>query len=122
MAKKKIAYVWQKQSGEDKSPTIECPSYDPYEDFRGDPSGYYVLIRTNFDSLTIEAAVCSNKHVVSGIFRGRKAQDVYEGIFRHEEKHKLSWFKSKSHMAYLGKELKKAEIALAMGQNSYFQE
>ena len=69
-----------------------------------------------------KAAVCGKDHKIVGIFRGSKAQDVYEGIFRHEDKYKLTWFKNKGHAAYLGKELKKAEIALALGQNNYFQE
>ena len=72
--------------------------------------------------MKIEVAVCDKRHVIVKVFRGAKAQDVYEGIFQYEKKHSLTWFKSKGHCAYIGKELKKAELALALGQNNYFQE
>ena len=112
----KINYIWQKQSIAAGCATIDCPVYDPYKDFRRDPSGFYVLIRPDFASLTIEAAICDKKHTVVKIFRGVKSQDLYEGIFQYEKKHRLAWFKDKGHMAYLGKELKKAELALVLGQ------
>ena len=116
------SYVWQKQSMVPKCETIDCAVYDPIKDFRRDPSGFYVLIRTDFIAMNIEVAVCDKNHTVVKIFRGNKAQDLYEGIFQHEKKHGLAWFKDKGHCAYLGKELKKAELALALGQNNYFQE
>ena len=116
------AYHWAKQQLAKDIQTIDCPSYDPYRDFHRDPSGYYVLIRTDFGALKIEAAICDKDHVIRKVFRGTKAQDVYEGIFKYEKKYKLQWFKDKGHIAYLGKELKKAELALVLGQNSYFQE
>lgn len=119
---KKIDYHWQKQSIDSKNETIDCPVYDPLKDFHRDPSGFYVLIRANFVDLKIEVAVCDKDHKIMKTFRGAKAQDVYEGIFKYEKKHQLAWFKDKGHMAYLGKELKKAEIALVLGQNNYFQE
>ena len=119
---KNINYVWQKQSMGPGCTTIDCPVYDPYKDFRRDPSGFYVLIRPDFSGMNIEVAVCDKNHTIVRIFRGRRAQDVYEGIFQYEKKHRLTWFKDKGHVAYLGKELKKAELALALGQNNYFQE
>ena len=102
--------------------TIGCSVYDPIKDFHRDPTGYYVLIKPDFIRFKIEVAICNKNHAIEKIFRGSKAQDLYEGIFKFEQKHKLQWFKNKGHMAYLGKELKKAEIALALGQNNYFQE
>ena len=105
-----------------KCESIDCPVYDPIKDFRRDPTGFYVLIRTDFVAMKIEAAVCDKAHKIVGIFRGAKAQDVYEGMFRHEKKQGLLWFKDKGHCAYIGKELKKAELALVTGQNSYLQE
>lgn len=44
-----------------------------------------------------------------------KAQDLYLPIIND------GWVEEKEHAAYLGKELKKAEIALALG-NEYYQE
>ena len=42
-------------------------------------------------------------------------------VFNYEEKNNLKWFNRKDHAAYLGKELKKAEIALILG-TEYYQE
>lgn len=122
MVQKPVGYVWQKQSVAPKCEVINCPVYDPIKDFRRDPSGFYVLIRTDFAVMKIEVAICNKKHAIVKIFRGSKAQDVYEGIFQYEKKHRTEWFRDKGHTAYLGKELKKAELALALGQNNYFQE
>ena len=115
-------YVWSTQKMTNDCPVIDCPVYDPYKDFRQDKSGFYVLIRPDFSTLTIDVAVCDKKHVIVAVFRGAKPQDVYEAIFAYEKEHQSNWFQSKGHIAYLGKELKKAQLALALGQNSYFQE
>ena len=115
-------YVWQKQSTAPKCESIDCSVHDPIKDFHRDPSGFYVLIRPDFVTMKSEVAVCHKKHAIVKVFRGTKAQDVYEVMFRHEKKNGLTWFKDKGHCSYLGKELKKAEFALAVGQNSYFQE
>ena len=56
------------------------------------------------------------------MFKGRRPQDLYDTIFRYENSNGLSWFTNKQHIAYLGKELKKAELALAMGNKGYYQE
>ncbi len=118
----KKGYVWSKQKKAKDCTVTDCPSYDPYADFHRDPSGCYVLIRPDFSTLRIEVAVCNKGNEIVQIFSGVKAQDLYEGIFRWEKKHNTTWFKDKGHCAYLGKELKKAELALALGQNNYFQE
>ena len=127
MASKKMQhhapeYIWHAQNKTKDCECILCPEYDPYKDFSRDPSGFYVLICLDFSGMNIEVAVCDKRHAIVKIFRGSKAQDVYEGIFQYEKKHRLIWFKDKGHIAYLGKELKKAELALALGQNNYFQE
>ena len=115
-------YIWADPQKAPDVETIQCVPYDPYKDFRRDPSGFYVLIRPDFTTLRIEVAICDKKHTIVRVFHGTKAQDLYEGIFRCEKKHGVQWFKDKGHCAYLGKELKKAELALVLGQNSYFQE
>ena len=100
---------------------IACPSYDNYKDHKND-DGCYVLIKVDFEFSEIQVAVCNYTHEILVAFRGKKAQDIYSCIFDYEKKHNLSWFTEKQHTAYLGKELKKAEIALALGNTGYFQE
>ena len=119
---KDINYHWQKQSLAPGCEAIDCRAHDPLKDFHRDPSGFYVLVRPDFVALKIEVAICDKTHKIVKVFRGTKAQDVYAGIFQYEKKQGLAWFKDKGHCAYLGKELKKAELALVLGQNSYFQE
>lgn len=114
-------YVWFKQSMSPDLELINCPDYDPIKDFHRDPTGVYVLIRCDMENLLIEVAICDKKHIIVKVFRGRKAQDIYYTIFEYEKKHKFKWFTRKDHVAYLGKELKKAELALA-GKEEYVQE
>ena len=118
----KTDYHWAKQVMAEDCQVISCPEHDPIKDFKRDPSGYYVLIRVNFEVVRIEVAICDKDHRVRQIFSGRSAVDIYHAILSYEKKHHLPWFKEKTHLAYLGKELKKAEIALTLGQTSYFQE
>ncbi len=122
MKKKQDAYVWAKQQMVSGLKPIICKTHDPYKDFRRDPTGYYVLIRPNFETRTIELAICNKAHVIEAVFIGHSCQDVYEGVFQYEKKQAKHWFKDKGHCAYIGKELKKAELALVLGQNNYFQE
>ena len=119
---KQHAHIWSTQKQIPNCEVIDCPEYDPYADFKRDPTGYYVLIKVNFATCRIEVAICNKDHVIEKIFSGRKAQDLYDSIFRSEKKQKKEWFKEKTHSAYLGKELKKAELALSLGNNAYFQE
>lgn len=119
---KKTEYRWSRQKSAGDVPVVECPAYDPYKDFRRDPSGYYVLIKIEWDRLRIAAAVCDKEHRIVKVFRGRSAQDLYHTIFAQEKKDKAAWLTDKDHIAYLGKELKKAEIALALGNSGYYQE
>ena len=114
-------YVWQKQVIAPDLEIIDCPVYDPIKDFRLDPTGAYVLIRCDSEHALIEVAICDKKHVIVKVFRGRKAQDLYYTIFEYEKKHGVKWFERKDHIAYLGKELKKAELALS-GKENYVQE
>ena len=117
----KDKYIWQKQSVAPDVEIIDCLVYDPIKDFSMDPSGCYVLIRLDIKDAVIEVAICNKQHVVIKVFRGKKSQDIYHSIFQYEKKHGCEWFKNKDHVAYLGKELKKAEYALA-GKENYWQE
>lgn len=118
----KAFYNWESQKRSDRCETVECPEYDGYKDFKRDPSGYYVLIKVNFADSRIEAGICDKDHNLVQVFRGRKAQDIYAAMFDYERAHKVEWFREKTHSAYLGKELKKAELALVLGNSAYFQE
>ena len=97
---------------------IRVKQWDDYKDFKTD-QGCYVLIKIYRDKHEIGVAVCDYKHTILKEFRGRRAQDIYTAIFVHSEK--LNWFNRLDHAAYLGKELKKAEICLALGCD-YYQE
>jgi len=100
---------------------IICKPYDDYKDFKGDP-GCYVLIKVSFEFYEIQVAICNQEHEILKVFKGRRAQDLYDTIFKYEEENGFKWFTVKQHIAYLGKELKKAELALALGNSSYYQE
>ena len=100
---------------------IDCKPYDDYRDHVND-DGCYVLVKVDFEFYEIQVAVCNYKHEILRVFKGRRAQDLYNGIFAYEQKNNLKWFTQKQHMAYLGKELKKAEIALVTGNSGYYQE
>lgn len=86
-----------------------------------DASGYWFLIKLNFDQGFIEVAVCHKKSEktknIIEIYYGRSCQDIYTKIFEV-----YSDGMSLDHAAYLGKELKKAEIALALGIRDQYQE
>lgn len=99
---------------------IECHSYDDYKDHKND-DGCYVLIRVRFDTYKIELAVCNYEHEILMVFRARRPQDIWHTLFSYDEENKKGWFTVKDHIAYIGKELKKAEIALALG-TTYYQE
>ena len=100
---------------------IVCKPYDDYKDHKN-ADGCYVLIKVDFEFWEIQVAVCNYKHEILKMFRGKRAQDLYTTIFDYDEKHKMNWFTVNQHAAYLGKELKKAEIALSLGNNGYYQE
>lgn len=122
MKTKRKDYVWAKQTIDDKCSHIDCPPYDAIKDFKRDPSGYYVLIKVEWENSTIAVAVCDKNHAIVAVFHGRRLQDIYNAVFTYEKKNGVVFFKEKTHIAYLGKELKKAELALAMGVNGYYQE
>ena len=122
MTKKEISYQWAEQKLSKDCETIPCPEHDVYKDFKRDSTGFYVLVRIHWHNNRIEVAICNKDHVIDKIFSGRAALDLYHMIFKYEKKHNLNWFNEKTHIAYLGKELKKAELALVLGQTAYFQE
>ena len=102
--------------------TIECKPFDPIKSFIRDPSGVYVLIRVNFEVLKIELGVCDKNNTMLIVFRGSNAQEIYHTLLSYEKRYKKNWFREKTHLTYIGKELKKAEFALVTGNNAYYQE
>ena len=100
---------------------IESKPYNDYKDHKND-NGCYTLIKVDFEYYEIQVAICNYQHEILKVFKGRRAQDIYNAIFEYEKEHNLNWFNEKQHIAYLGKELKKAEIALSLGNTGYYQE
>jgi len=113
MSMEKPAWIKDKKTADDFE-VINCPKWDDYKDFKMD-SGCYTLIKVHWDTHLMEVAVCDYNHTILKSFRGTRAQDIWTAIFNYEEKNNLKWFTRKDHAAYLGKELKKAEISLAVG-------
>ncbi|HLD07141.1 MAG TPA: DUF4346 domain-containing protein [Candidatus Nanoarchaeia archaeon] len=114
---------WVKdKSTADGFEVVQTPAWDDYKDFKIEPTGHYVLVKILWDKAQISVAVCDKEHRILREFRGRRAQDIWTALFSYEEQHNVQWLTRKDHIAYLGKELKKAEIALAMGNTGYYQE
>jgi len=118
MTQERPSWVKDKTTAEDFA-VINVKPYDDLKDFRMDKA--YVLIRTYPETKEIGVAICNSKHVILKEFRGKRAQDLYFGIFTHMQEQSLEWFTRFDHAAYLGKELKKAEYALETGKE-YIQE
>ena len=84
-----------------------------------DESGYYLKIKIDFITRRIGVMICNSDNVDIEEFWGRQSQDIYHAILN--DNRSSDWFTDPTHVAYLGKELKKAEITLATG-GSYYQE
>ena len=118
--KVKPAWVKDKKVAEDFE-IFKVPEMDDLKDFIFDKDGCYVLIKIYRETHDIGVAICNQEHTILKEFRGRRAQDIYHAIFNYDKENNLNWFNILDHAAYLGKELKKAEIALVLG-NDYYQE
>lgn len=114
------AWVKNKSLHEDFE-IIQCKQYDDYKDHKND-NGCYVLIKVDFEFYEIQVAVCNYEHEILKVFKGKRPQDIYTAIFEYEKEHNFNWFTEKQHIAYIGKELKKAEMTLALGNAGYYQE
>ena len=119
MAIDRPAWVKDKNVADDFE-VIHVKKWDDYKDFKMD-DGCYVLIKVHWDTYEIGVAVCDYKHTILKEFRGRRPQDLYTAILDYSEKNSKNWFKRLDHAAYLGKELKKAEICMSIG-TEYVQE
>ncbi len=117
--KNKPSWIKEKKVSPDFE-IIKCKEIESHKDFKMD-KGCYVLIQIYRNTAEIGVAICSYKHKILKEFRGKRAKDIYHSIFKYNEKNKKRWFKRLDHAAYLGEELKKAEISLASG-TEYYQE
>lgn len=97
---------------------VECKEVD-INGQEMDESGHYLLIKVDFVTRRIGVRICDKWHNEIEDFWGRQCQDIYCTILL-DERSKV-WFQDMTHIAYLAKELKKAEIALATS-GSYYQE
>lgn len=70
-----------------------------------DPKGFF-LIKPNYKDKTIHAGFCTNDNVLRYEIIGKRPQEIYHTIA------KLGLISLYEHAAYLGKELKKAELAI----------
>jgi len=114
-------HKWVKKQKKVKSfEVIPAKKHDDYRDFVLD-DGCYVLIKIYRKTGNIGVGICDYEHSILKEFRGKRVQDIYHTIFAYSNHHKKNWFKRLDHAAYLGKELKKAEIALLTGKD-YVQE
>src|SRR3989338_10428092 len=121
MANKQYRPSWVKDKNvAEDFEVIKSPEIDLYKDFKTD-KGCYVLIRIYRDTMEIGVAICDYNNLILKEFRGKRPQDICYAIFRYDEKNKKSWFNIMDHAAYLGKELKKAEMCMVLGCD-YYQE
>jgi len=100
---------WIKKQKTSENFEIVKGSHDENKDWKQDDAGY-LLIRVNQTDKTIEVAHCTNEHVITKMITGKKADEIYHTII------KLGLISRLDHAAYLGTELKKAEIALKTGE------
>ncbi len=95
--------------------STQCPEYDHIRDYHQDPS-CYILVDIDRESKEIIAGICNYQNQLVEEFRGKIAQQIYYFMLNERK-----YITRLDHAAYLGKELKKAEMALATGQE-YIQE
>ncbi len=119
METKRPAWVKDKKVDDDFE-VISTPPYDDYKDLVID-DGCYALIRLYQDTYEIGVAICDYQHTILKEFRGKRAQAIYTALFAYDRAHKKNWFTKMDHAAYLGKELKKAELCLTLAL-PYYQE
>ncbi|MBI5391690.1 DUF4346 domain-containing protein [Candidatus Woesearchaeota archaeon] len=104
-----MALPWIKQKTYAKDFKTIQGAFDPYKDWALDQRGYF-LIRLNKETKQIEAAHCTNQHIITNVITGKTAQEIYITAI------KLGLVGLLEHAAYLGKELKKAEYCLTNNQ------
>jgi tetrahydromethanopterin S-methyltransferase subunit A len=104
----------RKQKHSEEFEIIRARKFHNLKDFQFD-NGCYILLKTYKKTKEIGVAVCDYNHSILKEFRGKNAKDIYMTIFDYDIINKRKWFNRMDHAAYLGKELKKAEMSLKMG-------
>jgi dihydropteroate synthase len=107
---------WTKQ--QEKAPSFKithCPEYDHIKDYHQDPS-CYTLISVDKEKKELVVKVCDYQNKILEEFRGTMTQQLYNCILNERK-----YITRLDHAAYLGKELKKAELALKENKE-YIQE
>lgn len=84
--------------------------YDSRKEFRLDPAGYFIL-KVFYAKKQIGARFCNNDHVPKYDFVGKSAEEIYATIVRMNITHNTM------HLAYIGHELHKAEVAMKLHLN-----
>ena len=92
-----------------------CPPFDPIKSYKQDLSSF-LLLKIDKDKKQIVVGVCSYTYELLEEFRGTTAPQIYDYILNHTK-----YISRLDHAAYLGKELKKAELALK-NNKEYLQE
>ena len=95
--------------------SIVCPPFDPIKSYKQDPSSF-LLLKVDKEKKEIVVGVCSYTYELLEEFRGTSAPQIYEYILNHTK-----YISRLDHAAYLGKELRKAELALKNNEE-YLQE
>ncbi len=84
--------------------------YNSRKEFRLDPAGYFIL-KVFYTKELIGARFCSNDHIPKYDFVGKNAEEIYATIVRMKITHNMM------HLAYIGHELHKAEVAMKLHLN-----
>ena len=93
----------------------QCPEFNAIRDYRQDNASF-LLIRVDREKGEIAVGVCNYNYELLEEFRGKSAQQIYFYMLNNR-----SYITKLDHAAYLGKELRKAEMALKKGEE-YLQE
>ncbi len=84
--------------------------HDSRKEFRLDPAGYFIL-KVFYTKHQIGARFCNNDHVPKYDFVGKHAEEIYATIVRTKITNDAM------HLAYIGHELHKAEVAMKLHLN-----
>jgi len=92
-----------------------CPPFDPIKSYKQDGASF-LLIKVDREKGDIVVGICNYDYELLEEFRGKSAQQIYTYMLNNTK-----YISRLDHAAYLGKELKIAEIALKTN-TEYIQE
>lgn len=89
-----------------EEPEYIAADYIEEKEWQQDPAGY-LLIRLKGDNIEVGLVKAGNQpHQIEQVVYGKTATEIYMTIYKSD------WNLREDHMAYLGKELARAEFAL----------